>query len=336
MNPIQKFFKLKNQKNFNNLSQEDKIFLYKVCLFSSKNNLGNYQLSRGILNKYYNSYGDDGYAPFAGYPDQKYIEHGIGYNFKKFNSILASGFIYSPGAARQLIPGFIQSHVNTTGSDALISCSIPQTETSSIYSSRGITFIIDADTLPADSLYGKDTVAGQMNGEVYVAGQISLRESVYAIYVANKDAPMSQINLCDLAYGSAPIEERLKVLDNIPSPELAPQIEELKQKVLQLANREGSINAQIQNKAKEKLATGELNIHNVQGWIQRIKHKNFILPFEQLSIECSNLFLYEIAKTFNIDIETLRNITIGEFVKNLLDYYSLNIPISDQLPPQNQ
>lgn len=146
----------------------------------------------------------------------QYLEHGIGYNLRTFMSIINSGGIYSPAMAQHHRIPFMGSHVNPTGGDDLISVSIPETPSSRLYSSDGITFIIDTTGLQcASSPKGTPIV-----GETYIKNAIPL-SSISRIYIPNnhKNTQLAHLDVCRLNYGSANVGQTLYYLfqGQIPS-----------------------------------------------------------------------------------------------------------------------
>lgn len=235
----------------------------------------------------------------------RYLEHGIGFNLRTFMSIINSGGIYSPATARQQHVTFMGSHVNPTGGDNLISVSIPGTLSSRMYSTNGITFIIDTTELQC----GSSPKGTPIIGETYIKNMVPL-SSVVRIYIPDnkKNTQLSDLDVCRLSYGSADVGKTLQYLFQGPlNSELTalqkawdavyPSVYQYQQSmILQKINKNMS-SLEKQHKMKE---------------IEEETKKYCEQQYTPLYWQCAQLFLQKLSQ--ELDVSNIQNLTLTEFI----------------------
>ena len=138
----------------------------------------------------------------GGDPNIPIVERTTTLNLRKFLNAFINGKFLSPNR------GALKSYKNATGGNDYISLSILKSRASELYSHKGITFIMDTNTIP---LYPRTSNRRGEEGEVYAKDEINLFNSLIAIYINPifADKKVGDLDLCDLGYGSASIKTKL-------------------------------------------------------------------------------------------------------------------------------
>ena len=138
----------------------------------------------------------------GGDPNIPIVERTTTLNLRKFLNAFINGKFLSPNR------GALKSFEKATGGNDYISLSIPKSRASKLYSHKGITFIMNTNTI---QLYPKTSNRKGEEGEVYAKDEINLFNSLIAIYINPlfADEKVSNLDLCDLGYGSASTETKL-------------------------------------------------------------------------------------------------------------------------------
>jgi len=250
------------------------------------------------------------------------VEHGIGFNIKKFISIIDNGGIYSINGARNKNIDILKGHLNATNGDECISVSIPKSLTSQLYSVEGITFIINTNGLvDCGDKYGK------MDGEKYILENIPLT-NIIAIYIplSVKDLPLSNFKLCNLTYGTATIIEKINYQFKLCESNqecLNTLGQDINQLITKFNTAESLISEEYYTEAR-KLSREQQTHTNLTALKTSIQKKYY----DPLELECTKLFLILLSHELKTDVTSM---TLDYFIRGYLQVKGHNIPIEYQL-----
>lgn len=253
----------------------------------------------------------------GGNPKIPIVERTTTLNLRKFLNALINGKFLSPNR------GALKSFKNATGGNDYISLSIPKSRASKLYSHKGITFIMDTNTIP---LYPTTSNRRGEEGEVYTKDEINLFNSLIAIYINPifADKKVGDLDLCDLGYGSASIKTKLDyIFDGCDRCRLG--VENLKEefenaeKIIEKLNQE-LYNETMKKKRRERFnfqAKGKKKLEEMRKTLSK-----------KINLECTRGLLNSIGIPLDITLGEC----VSEFVKKYQQKYNHNIKIVNRLP----
>jgi len=244
------------------------------------------------------------------------IERGVGYNIKKFMSIIDNNGIFSANRAAALRISSLESHAAATGGNDCVSFSAKGTPASGMYSVNGITFIVNTENLIECT-----SKRGSLPGEVYIENNVPLKNITH-IYVhpEAKDIVLEKLPICALDYGSTPLKTKLQYqfeacgANTTCIQQIAPDMEDLINKY----------NKAVENKTIEynKLMRKNPTEAKDQNLIKKHLYQTHMYPVEVLGAELYVKLL--IAQLKNPAIKTM---TLGQFVEYYLKLKKIVIPV---------
>ena len=263
--------------------------------------------------KYKNKYLELKKQQFGGILPE-FVEHGIGFNIKKFISIINSKAILSKNFAEKQGVNILQSHINATNGGDFISVSVPKSETSGLYSKNGITFIVNTSGL----IDGEDRF-GQLNGEKYIKDVIPI-DKIISIYIPllYKDTKLTDLNLCSLDYGSVDtntkIDSQFDLCLNNPicNEKFKSNIDEIKLK-MKYINKEIWDNYKINVDLYKKQHKISIIPTDILKKINKAVRKSH---YDESEKKCSELYINFLSEYFKIDFSKF---TLLEFIHFYLE-----------------
>lgn len=235
------------------------------------------------------------------YDISKMLYHGVSTNVLKFMSILKHG-ILSIDKAQSMGLVLLKSHKSSTSGNNNISLAMYNTRSFDWYIRPGISFAINLDSAKHKIIKGEE-VRGALHGEVYSPEPISVKNIQLVLIndeIANKK--LLDLDLCDLDYGSAEMEDKIKYVfyDN-------------EEYSLEIINCYKKANKEFDKLTARYFESGESPYNNPKF----NQEKNEI--YKQCVIRCSMyLIVGKLEKHFGdglITAQTIGEMTLSEFVK---------------------
>ena len=244
------------------------------------------------------------------------LERGVGYNIKKFMSIIDNKGIFSTNNATKLGISALESHANPTGGTDCVSFSAKGSVASKMYSVSGITFIVKTTDLVECG-----SRRGALQGEVYIENAVPLKNITH-IYInpVAKDILLTKLPICALDYGSTDVKTKLKYQFEVCGADVA-----CRQMIAQhMESLIGRYTKAQEEKTVEYFKLMRENPRDTKDFnaIKRHLFTTHILPVE---IHCAELYVKLL--TAQLDNKTIGEMTLDEFVKYYLQLKNIQIPV---------
>jgi hypothetical protein len=251
------------------------------------------------------------------------LERGVGFNIKKFMSIIDNKGMFSANDAAKSGISALESHAAATGGNDSVSFSAKHSHASKIYSVHGITFIVDTR-----DLVDGGSKRGALSGEVYINGHIPLANIMY-IYVDNvsKDILLHDLPICSLSYGSTSIEDKLRYQFE-KCGEDATCRQNIKSHITTLIYE---YNTAIKKMGVEYYELAKKNSRDAK-YLNDVKEtvtNKYIRPVEK---KCANMYVTLLSH--QLDNDNIKKMTLGMFVRYYLKLRNIEIPVIHTLDYQ--